>query len=314
MSILLVSIFEGFLGEARKHNEETMQIAFDCPMCSAESNSPDGDGKGNLEINYHRGIFKCWACQDTNRMYGRVPKLIKKFGTPKNLRDYLLIKPDSDEVIHKEEKETVITLPDGYKKLSECTYKDFRANIALQYLRDRGITDEIIEEYEIGYTYKGIFFNRIIIPSYDADGNLNYYIARWFDSAYTKLKYVNPIAEKQEIIFNEYKINWYSTIYLLEGVFDHIVVPNSIPLLGKVISNKLLDMLHDKAKGFIVIVLDDDAREDAITMYKQLDFGNLKGRVKIVFQNETHDPSKIYEEEGSSGIIKLLRTARKYND
>ena len=55
------------------------------------------------------------------------------------------------------------------------------------------------------------------------------------------------------------------------------------------------------------------AKNDAIFLYKQLDFGNLKGRIKIVFQNETHDPSKIYEEEGSAGIIKLLRKARKYN-
>lgn len=311
MSILLVSIFEGFLGEFRKHNEETGQVAFDCPACSAESNSGEGDGKGNLEINYIRGIYKCWACQDTNRMYGRVPNLIKKYGSPKNLRDYLLIKPDSDADVYKEHVEVTVKLPDGYKKLSECTYKDFRANIALQYLKDRGITDEIIEEYEIGYTYKGTFFNRIIIPSYDSEGNLNYYIARWFDSAYNKLKYVNPIAEKQEIIFNEYKINWYSTIYLVEGVFDHIVIPNSIPLLGKCISNKLLDMLHDKAKGFIVIVLDDDAKDDALLLYKQLDFGNLKNRIKIVFQNETHDPSKIYEEEGPKGVIKLLRSARK---
>jgi hypothetical protein len=48
---------------------------------------------------------------------------------------------------------------------------------------------------------------------------------------YNKLKYINPKAEKQEIIFNIGKLNLDATIYLVEGVTDHIVTPNSIPLL-----------------------------------------------------------------------------------
>jgi hypothetical protein len=51
MNILLVHILESFLGETRKHNEDTGQIAFDCPVCSGKGLI---DGKGNLEINYNR--------------------------------------------------------------------------------------------------------------------------------------------------------------------------------------------------------------------------------------------------------------------
>jgi hypothetical protein len=314
MESLLVSIFESFLGESRKHNEDTGQIAFDCPVCSAESNSNDGDGKGNLEINYHRGLYKCWACPDTNHMYGRVTNLVKRHGSPKNLRDYLLIKPDADDIVVREHKEILVTLPEDYKKLSECNFSDFKYNLAMDYLRARGITDEIIKEYEIGYAYKGKSYHRIIIPSYDAEGELNYYIARWFHSDYNKLKYINPTVEKQEIIFNEYKINWYSTIYLVEGVFDHIVTPNSIPLLGKVISDKLLDTLHDKAKAFIVIVLDDDAYDDAVSLYRRLNFGDLRGKIKIVKPPKGYDPSKIYEVAGPKGVISVLMNSYKLPD
>jgi DNA primase len=74
-------------------------------------------------------------------------------------------------------------------------------------------------------------YNRIIIPSYDLNGDLNYFIARWYPKEYNKLKYINPKAEKQEIIFNIGKLNLDATIYLVEGVTDHIVTPNSIPLL-----------------------------------------------------------------------------------
>jgi len=316
MAMLLVNILESFLGDVRKHNEDTGQITFDCPACSAEQNMPDGDGKGNLEVNYNRSIFKCWACQDTNNMHGVIMKLLKKYATPKNIRDYLLVKPDADTITPLEKKEVVVTLPEGYKKLSECTTKDFKYGQAMKYLRERGITDEIIRYFEIGYTYKGDFFNRIIIPSYDSEGKLNYFIARWFGNEYTKLKYINPTAEKQEIIFNEGKINFDATIYLVEGVTDHIVVPNSIPLLGKYISDKLMDLLHDNANGNIVIVLDDDAYEDAKILYHQLNFGNLRDRIRIVkIQNiEGHDPldpSKIFEKWGPKAIVSLLRSAFK---
>jgi len=311
MNNLLVSILESFLGDHRKHNQDTGQIAFDCPVCSAEKNLPNGDGKGNLEINYNRNMFKCWSCPDTNYMHGPVVKLLKKHATPKNLRDYLLVKPDADVIANHEREEIIVTLPEGYKKLSECTGKEYNYYSAMNYLKSRGITDWIIKEFNIGFTTKGAFFNRIIIPSYDIEDKLNYFIARWFPKDYNKLKYLNPTAEKQQIIFNENKINWDSTIYIVEGVTDHIVIPNSIPLLGKIISDKLLEELHDKAQSLIVIVLDGDAYEDAKILYRKLSFGDLLGRIRICVPPEDYDPSKIFERLGNKGIIKLLKSSYK---
>jgi len=313
-NFLLVDVFESFLGEHRKHNEDTGQISFDCPACSADKGMPEGDGKGNLEVNYNIGKFRCWACQDINDMHGPVTKLIKRYGNANNLRDYLLLKPDTDNYTPKEAKEVVVTLPEGYKELSKCTSKDYKADLAKNYLYERGITDEIIKEFKIGYTFRGQFHNRIIIPSYDSDGKLNYFVARWFAKEKTKVKYLNPDAEKQEIIFNEGKLNLDATIYIVEGPTDHIVVPNSIPLLGKYISPKLLELLHDHAMAYIVIVLDDDAWEDAKNLYRQLNFGDLRGRIKIVRCPEGYDPSKIHEKLGAKGVVKLLMGARQLNN
>lgn len=310
MSHLLVDILEGFLGENRKHNEDTGQIAFDCPACSEDKGLSGGDGKGNLEINYNRSLFKCWSCQETNNMYGPIMKLLKKYGNSKIIRDYLLVKPDAETAVGKEKTEVVVELPEGYKRLSDCTDKDFKSAQAKAYLYNRGITDEIINQYDIGYTYMGKFFNRIIIPSYDSNGNLNYFIARWFSNEFNKLKYLNPDAEKQEIIFNEGRINFDATIYIVEGATDHIVTPNSIPLLGKYISDNLFELLYDNANGYIVIVLDDDAWEDAKNLYRKLDVGRLRGRIKICRCPVDYDPSKIFEKLQYNGIVKLLKGAR----
>jgi len=311
MSLLLLDILESFLGECRGHNEETGQSKFDCPACSYEKDMPEGDGKGNLEINYNRSVFNCWACGERNHMYGPVTKLIKKYGNHKILRDYLLIKPDADTMVGKDTSDIVVELPEEYKKLSECNPKDFKYKQAMSYLEKRGITDDIIKEFDIGYATKGKYFNRIIIPSYNSEGKLNYFISRWFSNEYTKLKYLNPYVEKKEIIFNESKINWDATIYLVEGVFDHIVVPNSIPLLGKFMSPILLNKLHEKANAKIIILLDGDATEDAEILYKLLDFGRLYGKIRICIPNEIYDPSLIHQKFGRAGIIKLLKSAYK---
>ena len=85
-------------------------------------------------------------------------------------------------------------------------------------------------------------------------------------------------------------------------------------MLGKYISDKLLELLHDKSNSFIVIVLDDDAYEDAKLLYKKLNFGKLYGRIKIVKCPEGYDPSKIYEKLGKKGIIKLLMNAKKLSE
>ena len=113
------------------------------------------------------------------------------------------------------------------------------------------------------------------------------------------------------IIFNEDKINWDATLYLVEGVFDHIVIPNSIPLLGKTISEKLRGLLYKNTKADIVILLDDDAQEDAIRLYKSLNIGDLYNRVKMCTPPPNHDPSSIFEKWGSDGIVRLLKTSRR---
>ena len=50
-------------------------------------NNPKGfdtlDGKGNLEVNYVKGVYKCWACSETHETHGSINKLFWKWGTKK---------------------------------------------------------------------------------------------------------------------------------------------------------------------------------------------------------------------------------------
>lgn len=310
MSDFVVNILESFLGDAYSHNESTGQLKFDCPNC-AEINDLDGtDGKHNLEVNYFKNKFNCWSCGKEYHMHGKISKLIKKYGTKQNLKDFELYGPTEDEIesyIFNDKINNSIKLPEEFKSLTEKHYNDSAYYSAINYLKERGINDKIIKKYNIGYASDGYYKNRVIIPSYDSDKRLNYFISRSFFKK-SKQKYLNPKVEKQEIIFNEHLINYDTTIFLVEGVFDHIVIPNSIPLLGKVLYSLLKETLLEKANADIIILLDGDAKSYASSIRNELNIDRLKNKVKTcIIQDDDIDPSKMYELEGYKGVIKLLR-------
>jgi hypothetical protein len=319
---MIVNILENFLGTPASHYEGKSQVQFDCPMCAQDKGMYDGDGRGNLAVNYEKGVYKCWSCWERNNMYGSLLYLIRKYGNKQHEKDYLLIAPKIIRDKASEDTEIFINvkLPESYRKFSTSTPYHTNHNDAAKYVKTRGLTNQMLDRFEVGYTCDGRRRDRIIIPSYDINGDLNYYIARsWHE--WNSAKYMNPEADveaksKHDIIFNEHLVNWDSTVYLVEGAFDHIVTPNSIPLLGKFISDLLFHTLQSKCKGDVVIVLDGGAEEkkDALLLYNKLNTLNLYNKVKIVYLKKDLDLSLIYQDFGPQGILASLRTACKLKE
>ena len=232
-----------------------------------------------MEINYKYGVYKCWVCAESHETHGSIYKLIKKFGNPKQLKKYILLKPEEDEDGNKKEYKPV-KLPKEFIPFKDASfgmkltpgYKQ-----ALNYIKKRNITDLMLQLYNIGFCATGPYENRIIIPSYDENRRLNYFIARSFLNK-TKRKYMNPVVQKEIIIFNESLINWDEPVYIVEGAFDSIFIPNAIPMLGKFMSEHLFKKLYDNAKK-IIIVLDPDAWNDQERLYHRLNCGKLMGKV-----------------------------------
>lgn len=270
---ILLEILYEILGDEKRHYESRGQISFNCVECD------EGRNKGNLEINYFEHLWKCWSCSDENNTHGTLGKLIDRYGTKKHKKIYNVLKPEEHKP--KEKKKNILRLPDGFTffKDSSLVYPVRRQ--AYNYLIKRGVTDEMIDKYQIGFCDKGSHGGRIIIPSYDSKDELNYFIARSWDPN-SRAKYKNPESSKDEIIFFESTINWNADIYLCEGAFDAIFLPNSIAMLGKHMSELLLNTLYEKANGNIIICLDSDAFQDAIKLYHNLNGGRLYGKVKII--------------------------------
>jgi DNA primase len=275
---VLVELLTDVLGKPHQHYESKGQISFDCPVCSDEKGLDRGDGKGNLEINYGKHVYKCWSCGETYGTQGPLGKLFDKFGSKKQKKLYELIKPE--ELKKEDIRRPKLRLPEGYTSFENSNPKFIPHIEAMRYLTSRGITDEIIKKYKIGYTVNGDFSYRIIVPSYNSEGVLNYFVARsWVPK---KMKYKNPTAEKDQIIFNEGAVDWKKDVYLCEGVFDSFFLPNPIVMLGKKMSKLLFETLYNKVEGNIIICTDGDAFKDGVKLYHELNGGTLYNKIKII--------------------------------
>lgn len=275
---VLVDLLSEFLGDPHQHYESKGQISFDCPVCADEKGLDSGDGKGNLEINYGRHVYKCWACSETHGTHGPLGKLFDQYATKGQKKVYNLIKPE--ELKQEDVRRPKLRLPEGFTTFKDSNSRFIPHIEAYRYLTSRGVNDEMIEKYNIGYTVNGDFAYRIIIPSYNLDGQLNYFVARsWVPK---KMKYKNPSVPKDEIIFNEGRIDWDKDIFLCEGAFDSFFLDNSIVMLGKKMSKLLFETLYAKANKNIIICCDGDAFEDGIRVYAELNGGRLYNKIKIV--------------------------------
>jgi hypothetical protein len=117
-------------------------------------------------------------------------------------------------------------------------------------------------------------------------------------------------------VFNEEKIQWDADITLVEGSFDHIVVPNSIPLLGKALNKdyKLYWDIISKCNANCNIFLDSDAYQSVKEIYKLLNHGNLYGRIRYIPVEEGEDPSSLYEKGGYKKIAEHLANAQQIKE
>jgi len=241
------NILREVLGSGYDSRDETL---YHCPFCKHH--------KKKLSVNVTKGFFKCWVC-DTK---GAISYLIKRFGTIDDRHDWALLDQEVDfstmDLIFNqpEEKLPPVNLPPEYICLAKKGLPP-AANDAISYLWSRGIGQKDILYHKIGFCLTGKYKKRIIIPSFDDEGNCNYFTARSYSGDW--LSYKNPPASKN-IIFNDLLINWDEPITLVEGPFDSIKIKNSIPILGSTLkeTTKLFKKIVEKQTK-VYIGLDEDA-------------------------------------------------------
>ena len=249
-----LKIVKEILGGCYYSNEESL---FYCPYCKHE--------KRKLSLNVVKNVFKCWVCDTTGR---DIRRLVRRFGSYKQLQKWDQLTNTVDvsgfdklflEVQLEVPVEQTIKLPEEFSSLANGS-TPFTALLALKYLTRRDISKEDILHWKIGYCDSGAYANRIIIPSFNNEGYVNYFVARTYNNSYKRYK--NPPVSR-DICFNELYIDWDADLVITEGIFDAIKAgPNAVPLLGSTLreNSKLFQKIIDHDTP-VYLALDADAEK-----------------------------------------------------
>ncbi len=241
--------------------------------------------KPKLQVNIKNGKWHCWVSgqggHNLFQLFKKVKATKKQYQELNELSDNF-----SFEYVPTKQENKEVKLPDEYKpmwtKSNSPTYKH-----ALKYLKSRGVSEDDMIKYSIGYCEDGLYSNRIIIPSYDDEGQLNFFIGRdIFDS---KLKYRNSPTPK-DIIGFELFVNWEEPILLVEGALDAITSKvNSIPLFGKTIMNNLKRKILEKKVKTLYVALDNDAVKDSMKIVEELMNEGIKVHMIKLTEKDPND-------------------------
>jgi DNA primase len=294
--VFIESIFgKGILARNGKN------FAVRCPICA-----PTNKEKKKLVVRTDDDANHCWTCGWAARS---LAPLIKRFGTFSSLVKYrdnfaphTLI--DTQSLVSEQEK---LKLPDDFRILEESVLFDPDFRRIMKYVKSRGLDQHDIWRYRIGVSNEQKFSHRVIVPSFDENGTLNYYVARAIDD-YVRPRYNNAEIKKTNIIFNEINVDWSAPVVLCEGVFDMFKCgDNVIPLLGSdlneqhAIFNAIImhgtpvvialdpDMLHTKVPRMTkkLVQYDIDVQIVDVTPYK--DPGSMsKSEFNIARNNAKH--------------------------
>jgi len=281
-----LNILEKSLGRYYVSNDEHL---FGCPKCKHY--------KRKLSVNLSKNAFKCWICDykgnDAIKLISD-PTLRSKWRSLTNSIDLNRF----DDLFGERDivsDNSFLELPEYFNTLTNRKLSSVGVK-AKEYLLERGITEEQIIFYKMGFCFHGDFKNRVVIPSFNESGDLNYFIARSFANDY--LKYKNPKCSK-DIIFNDLLVDWSEPVVLVEGFFDSIKYENSIPILGSTLGTKtrLFSKIVDRCKK-VYICLDKDAAGKELKIIKKLlDFGVEVCKINIDDHDDLGEvPNHLLEE------------------
>lgn len=249
MSDSKLAFLENLLGQCR-YSHNTKEAEFYCCFCFHH--------KKKLSINIETDQWKCWVC---NKGGKSLLYVIRKVGSNSDTEKYLkLFKAKTVKISASDsaEKTFTVSLPDDYQPLVNL-FNTVLGQRAMTYLKSRGVSEDDVLFYKIGIGTKDA--DRLILPSFDKDGELNFYTTRAIMDSWMKhWSPTVPDGYKASCIFNELNIDWSKPTVLVEGYFDMMKATNAIPLFGSSLDETYNTFQRIVTSGQpVYLALDSDA-------------------------------------------------------
>jgi len=237
-------------------------ISISCPFCNNSNKN-----KLKLVIHIEKGYYHCWVCDkkgsDVSFLVKKINPsfyeesktfFIKKSTSKFNLNIDLSCLDNTYLEIEEQkiEKEQVLDFPDDFDLLAtNFNSKNPNTKAVFNYALSRGINKHKMWLLKLGFSNNARFKRQLIIPSFDEEGEINFYTARKIDAETSDpFKYNNASVKKKNIIFNELLIDWNKELTIVEGPLDLLKTNDNatcllgssltedMPLFNKIVKNK----------------------------------------------------------------------------
>lgn len=285
-----------------------------CILCG-DSKKSNFKRRFNLDWNSGNPGYHCFNC-------GRHGSFVQLYSILKGISEQDAVKEIFKKEISWNNEELKNKLVESECDTKECLPSDNFNDIVNECLDINSVTNSYTEKVlvealkkfyvdrKISFDHKmyvakcGNYRNRIIIPIYDAKGNIVYFQARQIPGTEMTPKYKNPIAPKELIIMNSHLFDCSKPVVITEGIIDAWMVGNQgTTCLGKYIQEEFLEKLF-KLNEKVIISLDNDleAKKALRTFINEnkysrkckyflypADFSKFKDINNIVVENNLND-------------------------
>lgn len=268
-----------------------------CPLCNHKDKS-----KRKLSIHVETGAYHCWVCEARGSFVGF---LTKKYGTKDDVVEVQRVFERqiwSKTTDPEQTQEQKIELPSDFQLLALSSPRNKDALDCLKYLVGRGLTSDDCWFYKFGMSSLWPWQRKIIFPSFDVEGRLNYYQGRAVDDVPKYKRYKTVDADKTKVIFNEINVDWSQRLVLCEGPFDYVKCgQNSTPLLGNTINeDSLLFYKIVMNSTPVALALDSDMKKRTSLLVKKFEEYNID--VVVVDLGSHKDPGEMSKEEFAEAL------------
>lgn len=213
-----------------------------CPFCKHSNKR-----KLKLVIHLEKCFYHCWICDSKG---SNISKIVKKYNSSMTSESARLFQNKKvsainlfdEEDLNEEIGEPVI-MPDGFRLIANSfNSKNPDVRDIFKYCIKRGVNKHKMWYLRLGYSLNDEFRRQLILPSFDKNGDLNFYTSRRIDeNTNSPFKYKNSKVSKKNIIFNELCIDWSIPLTIVEGPLDLIKAnDNSTCLLGSSLTPDML--------------------------------------------------------------------------
>ena len=308
------------------------------------------DNNPSMSVSPSRQIYKCFSCGATGTVFKFIMDYenISFLEAVKKVADIGGVSVNIGKIKKKQTHTELHQIYDLSLKFYINNLNTPSGKEAREYLKKRNINEDIIKEFQIGlslkqgalskilidkfkpdevlksglvgkndYGYYDLFYDRIMFPLYDLDGNPVAYSGRIYNRE-DNSKYFNTreteIFKKGELIYNYHRAKdiarQKNQIIIMEGFMDVIRaytvgIKNTIAMMGTAVTDAQAHLIKRMAKD-IILCFDGDEAGAKATMSCLNELLKLGVTPKIVRLEDNLDPDEYIQKYGKEAFQRKI--------